>query len=103
MDELPTAAPLTIDWFQPLKGQSFGLRADEATLEMVLADVAPQRVNSPGDARRAFSLMFEGTAGRLCPQGTYRLHNDAVGALDIFLVPIGRTADDCYRYQAVFA
>jgi hypothetical protein len=44
---------------------------------------------SPGELRHA-------------PQGTYRLEHDALGAHDVFLVPIGPRGTDGMCYQAVF-
>jgi hypothetical protein len=37
----------------------------------------------------------------LLPQRIYRLEHDELGALDLFLVPIGRD-DSGVRYEAVF-
>jgi hypothetical protein len=50
----------------------------------------------PG-GRAPFSLVFEGGPDPPLPQGIYRVEHDALGALEIFLVPIA--AD---RYEAVF-
>jgi hypothetical protein len=55
-----------------------------------------------GEQRRQFSLVFRGPFDRTLPQGTQSLHHDAIGALALFLVPIGPDATGM-RYEAVFA
>ena len=52
--------------------------------------------------RRQFSLLFRGPVDPFLSQGTYRLDHAELGALDIFLVPIGPDAEGM-RYEAVFA
>ena len=37
----------------------------------------------------------------MLPQAIYRLEHAALGAMDVFLVPIGRVADGI-RYEAIF-
>ena len=55
-----------------------------------------------GDAARApFSLVFEAPAQPVLPQSTYRLQHAVLGALEIFLVPVGRSATGVH-YEAVF-
>lgn len=95
---------LTIDDFADKAGQAFKLTAGEAVLDLTLTSVTPGRHKAPPGAPRApFSLFFDGTTGRLCPQDTYTLKHETMGALDIFLVPIAANQDGTYRYQAVFA
>jgi hypothetical protein len=53
------------------------------------------------ERRRGFSLLFRGPGPGHVPQGTYRLQNDAMGTLDLFLVPIG-PRDGAMGYEAVF-
>jgi len=48
-----------------------------------------------------FSLFFTGPADVILQQHLYPLAHDAMGELEIFLVPIART-DDGFRYEAVF-
>jgi hypothetical protein len=54
----------------------------------------------PG-SRTPFSLIFVARDPRVLPQRIYRLEHDDLGELDIFLVPIGKTADGV-SYQAMF-
>jgi hypothetical protein len=48
-----------------------------------------------------FSLTFLGPADIYMPQQTYALEHDNLGALELFLVPIGRD-ERGFQYQAVF-
>lgn len=51
--------------------------------------------------RQPFSLTFLAKDPRVLPQRIYRLEHNGLGALDIFLVPIGKNADGV-SYQATF-
>ncbi len=55
-----------------------------------------------GSGFEQFALMFRGSRDPVGRQGTYRLVHAALGAFDIFLVPVGRDSDGT-RYQAVFS
>jgi hypothetical protein len=48
-----------------------------------------------------FSIFFRGPANIYLPQMTYRMKHDAMGELDLFIVPIGQQPDG-FRYEAVF-
>ena len=48
-----------------------------------------------------FSLLFQGPDNAPVAQGTYKLEHDKLGALDIFLVPVGKDAKGV-EYQAIF-
>ena len=63
-----------------------------------LAEVAGERV---AGGLEQFSLYFHGPADRQLPQGTYALAHDALGAIAIFLVPIGANAERVV-YEACF-
>ena len=56
--------------------------------------------NEHSDMER-FSAFFHRPGDRYLPQGTYAFEHDAMGALDLFLVPIAR-GDKGFRYEAVF-
>jgi hypothetical protein len=55
----------------------------------------------PFTSRPPFSLIFLARTAVVLPQRLYRLEHATLGALTIFLVPIGRSADGV-NYQAVF-
>jgi hypothetical protein len=85
---------LTADDFAPLRRQPFQLTGGHAPpLELELAEVT--------GAGRPFSLVFRGPGEPLRAQRIYHLEHPALGALDLFLVPIGREPDGL-RYEAVF-
>jgi len=96
------ADELRLETFAPHVGSVFALReegADELALTLVAADALPA---PPGDlGRPPFSLEFEGPQEPVHPQATVALHHDALGTLEIFIVPIGQDAHHA-RYQAVF-
>lgn len=48
-----------------------------------------------------FSLTFIGPSEPLLQQGTYELQHEAMGSLNLFLVPIGKD-ERGIRYEAVF-
>jgi hypothetical protein len=54
-----------------------------------------------GGNREAYSLMFCGPLQPVLPQHIYRVGNESIGEVDIFLVPIGPQADGM-GYEAVF-
>lgn len=97
----------TLETFTPLLGASFTVGAAEDRQELVLVEAVSLGV-SPGvtaggePLRAPFSLVFAGPIQPILPQRTYALHNSALGAIDIFIVPIG-PGNERMRYQAVFA
>jgi hypothetical protein len=66
-------------------------------LSLELVEVA----RGGGEGQRPFSLAFLGPGGPMLPQGIHRLEHPALGALELFLVPIGRDAAGV-SYEAVF-
>lgn len=54
-----------------------------------------------GGPRTPFSLLFEGPASPVLPQGIRRLRHPDAGALEVFLVPLGPDAGG-NRYEAAF-
>jgi hypothetical protein len=89
-------ATLTIDDFAPLVGDRFRITPGGAPAfdaELVAVDAIPR---APG-GRAPFSLAFRGGPAPPLPQGIRRVEHDALGALEIFLVPVGPD-----RYEAVF-
>lgn len=91
---------LTIDSFAGHRGSTFRLVAEEASsFDMTLADVTPL-----GDSgvRVAFSLIFHAPlAAPILPQRIYRLEHAALGALDLFVVPLGPKGG-FFRYEVIF-
>ena len=93
-----------IETFSPFLDTDFRLTDPTTGDPLVLrltAVVAGGR--QPGAPRvEPFTLTFSGPPAPILQQRTYGLVHDALGSLDIFLVPIGYDASGSVRYEAVF-
>ena len=85
--------------FRPAVDTLFSLEGSQV-LRLVAAEGTAER--PAGMAHDHFRLAFLGPADPVLPQRTYRLDHDALGPLDIFLVPIARDAAGT-TYEAIFA
>ena len=75
--------------------------ADALPLELLRVTESAQ--TSGTDAGHAFSLLFLGPASpQYLTQHTYRLEHEEMGALEIFLVPLG-PEEGRMQYEAVFS
>ena len=93
---------LTVDTFTTRIGERFRLAADAATtMPMELIDATTLGSSGSAGGRTPFSLLFRGPVTPVLPQRIYRLDHDALGALDLFLVPIG-PRDGGIVYEAIF-
>lgn len=94
---MSAAGAFTLDRFQPLVGSRFTLWLDDETrLPAQLIEARPGPGGPPG-----FSLTFEAPPEPALPQHIYRLQHPQLDALDLFLVPVARTAAGLH-YEAVF-
>jgi hypothetical protein len=98
------AETLTFQNFTPLVGTAFRIELPDGALEMTLASVEPHgtrapRPGVPGLRTEPFSL--HGPLRPILPQRTWDLAHPALGAVAVFLVPIG-PKDGLMRYEAVF-
>ena len=91
---------VTAATFAPLCGTTFRLSSgDHSAFEVELISVF--EAEHHGRSRPQFSLVFRGGPDPPLPQRIYRLEHDELGALELFLVPLG--PDDVgQRYEAVF-
>lgn len=91
--------------FSECKGHTFRIHVQsEATIEVELVDVQGlgAQPSEEEPARRApFSVVFRGPMDVQLSQGTYTVDHDMLGALDLFLVPIGPDQTGM-RFEAVF-
>lgn len=99
LDQIPFSA------FAEQVGAVFGvvLPAGE-TVELNLTSVSGLQVlESPGKGGKyeSFSVFFEGPGSVCLAQGTWVLRNERVGALELFMVPIGNEGGR-FQYQAAF-
>lgn len=92
---------LTSADFTPYLHQTFTVRIESVDpIELELGEVT--ELGIPGAERRPFSLLFLGPVSRTyLLQGTYRLEHNQLGALAIFLVPLGPIGGRM-RYEAIF-
>jgi hypothetical protein len=75
---------------------------DMPSMPLVLKEV--QQLNPAfglRGVRPPFSLMFLAKQSSVLPQRIYRLKNDGLGEIEIFLVPVGKDAEGV-SYQATF-
>ena len=96
----------TVATFAPHQGEPFTVRADERiALTLTLSEVTPRgpapAPSADGPRRAPFSLLFHGPPSPLLPQRIYRVEHPAIGAFDLFLVPLGPDRAGM-RYEAVF-
>jgi hypothetical protein len=91
--------------FAPHRGEPFTVRAGEQiALALTLGEVSPHGpapAGAEGPRRAPFSLIFHGPQTPILPQRIYRVEHDAIGAFDLFLVPLGPDRAGM-RYEAVF-
>ncbi len=90
-------ATITLEDFQPLITQNFTL--ENSDVIFTLLEVKAQNTRA-GATRTAFSLIFHSPVP--APQGTYALHHETLGKLEIFLVPIA-AAGAGVQLEAVFS
>jgi hypothetical protein len=92
---------VTDEDFRPFLQQSFRI-ADPSggAMDAVLVKIAVGQIQ--GSGRRQFSLLFRGAAEPVWPQKIYSVENGALGKMEIFLVPVAKTAAGT-DYEAVFA
>lgn len=95
---------VTPETFAPYLRQTF--RIDYGGTEPLLTELSELNVAGEhlgrDNRRLPFSLVFRGGRGSHLPQRLYRVEHEALGALDIFLVPLGPDSEGIMRYEAVF-
>ena len=97
---MPDLEALTATDFAPLLHGGFRVAADDSEpFDAELIEVAEGAARGP--RRAQFSLVFRGGPTPPLPQRIYRVEHDELGALELFLVPLG--PDDVGQlYEAVF-
>lgn len=89
----------TIEMFSGHENSKFLMHyGDSQTVELELISVTDTG-SSPRQAQ--FSLVFQGPPNGPAAQNIFRLDHQKLGALDLFLVPIGRNKDG-FQYEAIF-
>lgn len=96
-----TERVLTIDLFSDKVGQVWTVdEPPAAPVELTLTEVEAVR-NYAKLEREPFSLLFTTKGDFVLPQRIYGLKHASLGAMSIFLVPVGRQGD-VTTYQALF-
>jgi hypothetical protein len=96
--------PLNLTDFMPYLNQHFTIRldsGDDYTLELVeLRDLGA----APGpEFRKPFALTLRNpNQAAFLPQSTYHLEHELLGALDLFIVPLGPDAHGM-QYEITFS
>jgi hypothetical protein len=90
---------LTKETFLPHLDALFRLTSVEPALELRLVEVEARWGSGP--RREPFSLIFLGPREPVLPQRIYRLEQEDLGPMELFLVPIGRDGSGT-RYEAAF-
>lgn len=100
---------LTAKLFEDHLNETFVVRVDlidpaYLALDLTLASVTLMgHPPAEGENRRqAFALLFRGPGQPVLAQRTFQVDNDRLGALELFLVPVGPTGA-AMQYEAVFA
>jgi hypothetical protein len=93
--------------FTPHLHSTFGIRLDgEAVLPLELVEVgstgAPHQDPPDNTRAQAFSVLFRGPRDAQLSQQIYALEHEAMGRLELFLVPVGPDREGML-YEAVFA
>ena len=91
---MPEAA-FSLARFEPLVGSRFTLKLDDE------AQLPARLIEARAGHDPNFSLTFEAPAEPALPQRIYRLEHPQLDAMDLFLVPVARTAAGLH-YEAVF-
>ena len=89
----------TIDMFSAHMGSKFLMRYGDSQTAALELTSATDVGSSPRQAQ--FSLVFLGPVDAPAAQGIYRIEHERLGALDLFLVPIGRDKSGL-SYEAIF-
>jgi len=106
---------LTARDFRVLQGTRFRLTGgaapggSPASVEAELVEVTEHAASALGALRAPFSVLFHGPLQPVMAQGIYRVEHEQLGALDLFIVPVGPDepagpgqAPTAMRYEAVF-
>lgn len=94
---------LSAEKFQGCLNQTFHIQAEDETVAAELVEVRGLKTHTRREDKSPFSLLFQGPLGEPLPQRTYRLRNDTLGEIEIFLVPLGPDEDGkAMIYESVF-
>lgn len=87
--------------FGPHVGSAFAVADLSGGLSLTLRSVDVLRAGATPASRHAFSLEFTGLRTPMLTQGVFTLDHEAMGRLELFLVPL-QPDEAGARYEAVF-
>lgn len=99
---------LTAEDFRAITGTRFMLTGTSNAsgladpFEVELVEVSEQASGAREGFRAPFSLLFHGPLTPVMPQAIYRMAHERLGALDLFVVPVGPAPAGVMRYEVVF-
>jgi|HubBroStandDraft_1064217.scaffolds.fasta_scaffold245328_2 hypothetical protein len=111
MTDARSVEAITADHFRALGNGRFKLTGTSpqdgsaVSIEVELAEVTGPGDSRAGGFRAPFSVEFHGPLSPVLPQCIYRLENERLGPLELFIVPLGPdspAAPTLMRYEAVF-
>jgi hypothetical protein len=85
---------------EPCTGQVF--TCVEPAFSLTLMEVALLGAARIGSVRRPFSLRFQGAPSLRIPQQIYRVENERLGPMEIFIVQTG-VDRDASHFEAIFS
>ena len=84
--------------FEQLVGQEFSLATEGKELPLRLLEASRLGPTSGNPERAPFALLFRGPNDPPLNQGIFEFNHPEIGALSLFLVPIGPDAEGlCYE------
>jgi hypothetical protein len=94
---------LTATDFQGIQPARFRVTGEPVSPEIELVNVSEFPGSGDTAFRKPFSVLFHGPLDTVLPQGIHRLEHEHLGALELFMVPVGPDeAATAMRYEAVF-
>ena len=90
------------DDFNGCIDQPFTLNHDGTAVPLTLVSVDRLGDSASVNDRDVFSVIFRGDKDPVLHQQIYRISNDTLGEMELFIVPIGPD-DQGMRYEAVFS
>ncbi|HEV7886792.1 MAG TPA: hypothetical protein VGO92_04480 [Acidimicrobiales bacterium] len=90
------------DTFRPHLDTVFTIQFADAAVPLTLVGVEAYGPRPGAPRAEGFSLYFKGEPGVTLVQSMYSLDHEALGRLDLFIVPVQPESDGLPCYQAVF-
>jgi len=97
MIDLARVTPAT---FQPHVGSDFTVEVAEQRVALRLSEVVDDGI---AHGLHQFSLLFHGPADHVLPASIHRFVHDALGVIEIFVVPVVGSTAERIVYQACFS